>query len=119
MTHINRRRHERFSLLPAYSAVEVRVPGGRRLSGHAYDVGEGGLRFELDRPLSPGTPIILRLTLPGRPVRPLVAAARVVWTADDADEPGPVRMAADFTRLGSARAALTARLARGDLARAA
>ncbi|MBL9032844.1 MAG: PilZ domain-containing protein [Phycisphaerae bacterium] len=118
MVQINRRKHERFSLLPAYSAVEVRVPGGRRLSGHAYDVGEGGVRFELDEALPPGTPVVVRLDLPGRSGGRVMATGRVVWTSDDPDEPGPVRMAADFARVAPL-AALAERLSRAGLARAA
>src|SRR5262249_27253045 len=109
---------ERFSLLPMYSAVEVRIPGGARMNGHAYDVGEGGVRFELDRALEPGTPVIVRLKLPGRPAQRVMAAGRVIWADIDPDEPGPVRMAADFTKIGS-RATLTRQLAKGELARAA
>lgn len=99
---INRRRYPRYSVIPAYTPVAVRLldgRGGEELSGHAYNISEGGVRFEVDRALQPGERIAVRVTLPGGEVsedeRSVLAIATVVWT-DDADEPGPVRTAAAF-----------------------
>lgn len=71
--------------------------------GHAYDISEGGVRFELDRGIEPGTPVAMRIDLPaalaeGRAVRrSAFVFANVVWLEDE-DELGPCRMAAVFTR---------------------
>jgi hypothetical protein len=71
--------------------------------GHAYDISEGGVRFELDRPVQPGTRIAMQITLPSinefdlGPGRSVFVFANVVWI-DDEDEPGPVRMAAVFSQ---------------------
>lgn len=102
---LNRRRHERFALPPMYSAVLVnRVINGEpklqsNYDGHCYDISEGGVQFELDEELPYGTPIELNIELPAinsEPVRPVTVYANVVWT--DTSEPGPVRMAAAFSR---------------------
>lgn len=104
MNTINRRRHERFSLLPMYTPIEVRgaMDESICLHGHAYDISEGGIRFELDEPVVPGTPVCINLTLPGVDFagqdRSVQVFANVIWVDDDQDEPGPVRMAAAFTR---------------------
>jgi hypothetical protein len=103
---INRRRHERFSLPPMYAAVIVEVLGPtgepkHKFDGHCYDISEGGVQFELDDAIPSGTPIRLNIELPGalatdqqrRDVRVL---GNVVWR--DESEPGPVRMAAVFSR---------------------
>lgn len=100
-----RRRHERYLLPSMYTAIEVR-PGDEdhfKWSGHAYDLSVGGMRFELDEPIEPGTEIGVRITLPGaehlRPIhrRPIYALATVVWVEpDDVESGGPVRMACVF-----------------------
>lgn len=129
---INRRRHERFETLPMYTAIEAVTPDGRVLEGHAYDVSEGGVRFELDEAISPGTPVTLRLTLPRwlpAPIddadaiiepKPVEVLGDVRWTDDD-EVRGPVRMAASFTAFldAAARERLLHTLAAGALRRAA
>lgn len=108
MNTINRRKHERFSLLPMYTPIEVRgvLDDSIAFHGHAYDISEGGIRFELDEPIVPGTPVSLFITLPGGGAagvdRSVQAFANVIWVDDDQDEPGPVRMAAAFTRFARA-----------------
>lgn len=101
---LNRRQFERYCLNAAFTPVTVRLrdDGMKVLDGHSYDISEGGIQFELDEPIEPGTPVILQVTLPipvaGHdlgPERSVVATANIVW-ADDS-EPGPVRMAAVFT----------------------
>ena len=106
---IDRRQFERFSVPPMYTSVGIRPIDIEVYlwEGHAYDVSEGGIRFELDRGIAPGTRVGIRIDLPQRigtvpgtadagPERALFAIGTVVW-ADDS-EPGPVQMAAVITR---------------------
>jgi hypothetical protein len=107
----DRRVHTRFELRPMYSAIRVRLTpdSAEEMEGHAYDISRGGLCFELDDALPPGTPIQMHLTLPewlmgladgeddDAGVR---ARGTVVWTDDDGAR-GPVRMAAVFTSFES------------------
>src|SRR5690606_10041188 len=71
--------------------------------GHAYDISFGGMRFELDELIEPGTTIAVRIQLPGPTIhhgqgrRAIFAMATVVWTEqDDLDQGGPFRMACVF-----------------------
>ncbi|MGP1271939.1 MAG: PilZ domain-containing protein [Phycisphaerales bacterium] len=107
-SRVNRRRFERFRLSPMYHGVQVRLldePWTDR-QGHCWDISEGGVSFELDEPIAPGTPVVLQIELPpdetGAPVRvgpgrSVFVFANVVWLTDD-DGIGPARMAAVFTR---------------------
>jgi len=104
---------ERYTLPAMYTALSAKKAGAGRyvLEGHAYDISEGGVQFELDRGLEPGTPVVLRIELPRSfgsiaDERPVVVHGNVVWV--DESEPGPVRMAVAFTRF--ARKADEARL---------
>ena len=122
----NRRRFERFALRPMYTPVAVRLMDNEQftLEGHAYDISEGGIRFELDHPIAPGTPIAMQITLPTSqgdigPGRSVFVMGNVVWIDDS--EPGPVQMAlviTRFARLGD-RERLLKRLSSGTYARAA
>lgn len=107
---IERRRYPRFATEPMYTAVKVRLLDGDPLEheGHAYDVAEGGCRFELDRPIAMGTGVAMQLLLPTLLANPLAGSAdgqgravtvfgNVVWLAGE-DEPGPAQMAVAFTR---------------------
>lgn len=103
--HVNRRRFDRYVLPSMYTQVAVRLLDEERFNyeGHAYDISKGGLRFELDRPIEPGTQIALRITLPGASMlrvverKPVFAMGNVVWLhEDDLEQPGPVRMACVF-----------------------
>ncbi len=110
-THqIDRRRFTRFVLPVAYTPVAVRLLHDKTFSneGHAYDISEGGMRFELDEPIPAGTRVALRLDLPDWAPEPTAAGkgkdaharaiyvmATVAWIEDE-DEPGPVKMAAVF-----------------------
>ncbi len=102
-----RRRHTRYVLPSMYTQVAVRPLDSEKYQweGHAYDISEGGMRFEIDRPIAPGTPVAVRIQLPGASQlriaerRPVYALANVVWLEeDDVDQPGPVRMACVFSR---------------------
>ncbi len=123
----DRRQHVRYELPPMYTRLMLR-PLDREdfiWDGHAYDVSEGGVRFELDEGVEPGTAVAIRLDLPAAlgdhrgDLYSVFAYANVVWLEDD--EPGPVRMAAVFTgfeREGD-QELLTKRLARGRYSLAA
>lgn len=102
---IDRRRFERFEVQPMYTAVAVRrmSEGEYGLEGHAYDVSEGGIQFELDEAITPGEAVNIQIMLPewaqgdGGPGRAVFAVGRVIWLDDDGVD-GPVRMAMAFTR---------------------
>lgn len=101
----DRRRFERYALPPMYSRILVRLPDSEEFEweGHAYDISEGGVRFELDRAVAPGSAIAMRIDLPHAPSerstarRSVFVFANVVWLEEE-DAPGPVRMAAVFTQ---------------------
>jgi hypothetical protein len=120
---LNRRLHERFRLPPMYTRVEVSRGAGlrlERLSGHAYDLSEGGLRIELDEPLVPGEVVALELELPGERSA-IRGSGRVVWTGREDDDPGPRRCALLFRafRGPEDRARLCRYLGSGEADRAA
>lgn len=100
----NRRQFPRFQVQPMYTPVAVRFLDEEhfRIEGHAYDISEGGIQFELDRAIAPGTAIALRVALPrgaapdSGPGRAVFVLGNVVWFDDS--EPGPVRMAMTITR---------------------
>jgi len=84
---------------PMYTAVTACLSDrgdDLRLEGHVYDISRGGVRIELDRPLDPGEVVALHLVLPGTQ-SPVLASASVVWVHDEDDDPGPRRMALQFT----------------------
>jgi len=130
---IERRQFARFLLKPMYTPIAVRTLEEARFTreGHAYDISEGGVQFELDRPIEPGTPVALQITLPchaeGRhhedpgPGRAVFVTGNVVWIDDDGVPGGPVRMAAVFTAFSRAgdRERLLGQITTGRLARAA
>ncbi len=100
-----RREFTRYEMPSMYTSLVVRPvgvhPTALSLEGHIYDLSEGGIRFEVDQALEPGTDIELAITLPG-PSAPgagsLRAVARVVrLEEDDLDGAGPVRTACEFT----------------------
>lgn len=126
----DRRRHPRYLLPSMYTKVEVRPLASEEYqwSGHAYDISLGGLRFELDHPIEPGTRVAIRVELPGAERlrllerRPVYAFANVVWLEEeDLDHPGPVRMACVFERfvMPGDRERLLGRLASGRYSLAA
>lgn len=106
---IDRRQYPRFVLEPMYTPIAVRVDddGAFDIEGHAYDISEGGVRFELDRPVPPGSRIAMQITLPSvfdgdiGPGRTILVFANVVWLEED-DELPPHRMAAVFTHFARA-----------------
>lgn len=95
---INRRAHERFTLTPMYTtvtAIREASPFSGEFEGHAYDISETGIRFELDEPLNTGEAVTLRLTLPCES-ESVSVSGDVVWVNDADDDPGPRRMAVHF-----------------------
>ncbi len=128
MVRINRRQHERFVLQPMYTRVALRLLSEDTFTreGHIHNASEGGLMFELDDPIAPGTPVAVQIYLPGLhndvgPGRAVFALGTIVWVADDVDEPGPVRMAVSFSHYAREgdRERLIRQLASGRFARAA
>jgi len=121
-----------------YTAVQVWPAGhtAEPLEGHAYDISEGGVRFELDTAIPPGAAVTIRVQLPrwmawrsgtglddsfrGTEPTSIEVLATVLWIDDDG-VPGPVRMAAAFTSFLDAadRERLLNTLATGTLRRAA
>lgn len=101
--HLNRRQHERFVLQPMYSRVTMRRLDGESFEyeGHAYDISEAGLLFEMDRGVEPGTTVVLRIDLPytgeAEPGH-IEVFSRIVRVDEEDAEFGPVRMAASFVR---------------------
>ena len=127
---INRRQHARFAVTPSYTSARVRLMTDEQftLTGHVYDVSEGGVRFELDTPVEPGTPVAMEIALPEHPGSPplvdgpgraVYLIGNVVWC--DADEPGPAQMALAITRFARAgdRDRLMRRITSGAYARVA
>jgi len=106
--NINRRRFERFHLPAAYTAIHVRTLDQTSFthSGHSYDISEGGVQFELDEPIAPGTAVAVQVDLPEALLahsgdtraadKNVLLYGNIVWLDDS--EPGPVRMALVITR---------------------
>ncbi len=124
---INRRRYERFALSPMYTQIAVRLMDEEKftLQGHAYDISEGGIQFELDRAIEPGTPVAMQIHLPlgesevKGPGQAVFVIGNIVWL-DDSDA-GPARMALAITRFARSgdRERLIDQLSTGRLSRAA
>ncbi len=90
----NRREFERFSLSPMLSPITVqRVCEGKMetLTGHAYDISEGGMRIEIDGAVMSGERLNVTFTLPGYAegdaAGAVCAACEVVWLTDAEDDP--------------------------------
>lgn len=100
----NRRQHARVCLPPMYTPIAVRLLHDETftLEGHTYDISEGGVQFELDKAIAPGSQVVVQIELPvsvgGGPAaaRHVFVTGNVVWVDDS--EPGPVRLAVAFTR---------------------
>ena len=123
MSNLDQRRFERFRIEPMYSSVSVRTSGDLRagnVEGHLYEVSEAGARLEVDAALAPGTSIALAMRLPGVATS-IFVSGRVVWCADDDDDPGACRVGVCFTEFGSSadRAQLGHYLGSGYARRAA
>lgn len=95
----NLRAHPRRSVPAMYSLVRVKPKGAKRYpwTGYVYDVSLGGMRFELDDKLEPGTEVEVRAMIPFDRQMTINATGTVVRMHDDSDEVGPVRMGLNFT----------------------
>lgn len=102
-----RRAHPRYLLPSMYTTIAVRAIDSDEFTweGHAYDISEGGMRFEVDHPIPPGAEVAIRIELPGASSmrvadrKPVYVFANVVWLEEeDIDTAGPVRMACVFKR---------------------
>jgi len=100
----DRRSYPRFQLEPMYTPLAIGALGEQGAfenEGHAYDISEGGVRFEAEQPIAPGSTVQMRITLPNlnehdlETNRTVLVTANVVWLEDE-DEPGPYKMAAVF-----------------------
>ena len=99
----NAREHPRLKVPAMYSVVRVRPAGSERYcwTGHIYDVSLGGMRFELDEPLQPGTAVEVRGILPGQAHVTFRASGTIVRFHDDEPEAGPTRMGMNFASFHS------------------
>jgi hypothetical protein len=103
---IERRAFERFATAPMYTTISARTLDELNFTrhGHAYDISEGGVRFELDAGIDPGTAVAVQISLPAAameagdigPGRAIFVIGNVVWCDDG--EPGPCKLAVAFTR---------------------
>lgn len=86
-----------------YTLLRVGLVGAGRYqwSGHIYDVGLSGMRFELDGVLEPGTRIEVRGMLPGGAYTTFRAIGRVVCLHSDAEDQGPATMELAFESFNS------------------
>lgn len=108
VSSVNRRQHERFQVNPGYTGMKLRQhpdEAGFSLEGHVYDISEGGVCFELDMPIEPGTTVSMMIDLPSNggdtgPGRAVFLTGNVVWC--ELDEPGASRMAVAVTRFDRA-----------------
>jgi len=100
------RRHPRLKMPAPYTHIKVRRPGENRYrwSGFIYDISASGVRFELDDALQPGEGVEVHVSLPGSNDKVTFrAAGHVVRVHDEADEPGPMRMAMTFDQFATDR----------------
>ena len=95
---VDRRTHTRYALPSMYTTVSVVDENGTVIrEGHVYDISEGGMRFELDDALEPGSTVIVRIDLPGHNTEHVNATCNILWVEEeDLELPGPVRMACCF-----------------------
>lgn len=98
----DRRIGPRHVLPVGYTPIAVRRldENDFKLEGHAYDISEGGVQFELDQGIEPGTAVAVRIHLPTLvgdvgPGRAVFAFGNVVWNDDE--DVGPVRLAIAFS----------------------
>lgn len=97
-------RHDELAELgidPADLDIGLGTPHGG-LEGHGYDISLTGMRFELDEELAAGTEVDIELYPPAEhdPIRMRGTVVRVFASDDD---PGPRRMAVQFTGFPSPR----------------
>lgn len=94
----DQRQYPRIKVPAMYTLLRARVLGSTKYTwtGHIYDVSVGGMRFELDMPIQPGTQLEIRGMLPGSGHTTFRAIGRVVRQHSDNDERGPVILGLQF-----------------------
>ncbi|MFK7791018.1 MAG: PilZ domain-containing protein [Phycisphaeraceae bacterium] len=94
----DQRQHPRIKVPAMYTLIRARVLGSTRYNwtGHIYDVSLGGVRFELDMPIEPGTQLEIRGMLPGSGHTTFRAVGRVARVHTDAHDQGPAIMGLAF-----------------------
>ncbi|MFA9477318.1 PilZ domain-containing protein [Phycisphaerales bacterium AB-hyl4] len=97
------RLHPRLKVPAMYTLMRARLVGDDRYrwTGHIYDISMGGMRFELDELVEPGTEIEFRAMLPGQSQVMFRAVGRVVRLHEPDATEGPVRMGMQFDRFTS------------------
>ena len=97
-TRRDQRQHPRIKVPAMYTLVRARVVGSTKYTwtGHIYDISVGGMRFELDMPIEPGTQLELRGMLPGSGHTTFRVIGRVVRLHSEQHERGPVIMGLEF-----------------------
>ena len=98
------RQHTRYTVPAMYSLIRARTRTEAHFAhnGHIYDVSLGGMRFELDDAIEPGTQLDVRAMLPGAEHVTFRATGTVVRLHnDDCDDRGPTRMGLAFERFKS------------------
>lgn len=97
-TRQDQREHPRIKVPAMYTLLRARVLGSSKYTwtGHIYDVSVGGMRFELDMPIEPGTQLELRGMLPGSGHTTFRAIGRVVRVHSDREERGPAILGLKF-----------------------
>jgi hypothetical protein len=65
------------------------------------EVGGGGLRLKVHKPMEPGTPLILHIDLANEKAQPLTLEARVIWSRR---EGGHFAVGVEFVNLAPAEA---------------
>ena len=87
----DQRQFPRIKVPAMYTLVRARVTGSNRytFTGRIYDVSVGGIRFDLDMPVQPGTQLELRGMLPGGGHTTFRAMGRVVRIDGEATDRGP------------------------------
>lgn len=97
-TSRDQRQYPRIKVPAMYTLIRARILGSTRYNwtGHIYDVSLGGVRFELDMPVEPGTQLEIRGMLPGSGHTTFRAVGRVVRDHSDADNQGPAIMGLAF-----------------------
>lgn len=98
---VDRRTFTRYALPSMYTTVSVVDDAGNTIrEGHVYDISQGGMRFELDEPIEPGSSVTVRIDLPGHATDHVNATCNILWVEEeDLELPGPVRMACSFASL--------------------
>lgn len=97
-TSRDQRQHPRIKVPAMYTLIRARVVGSSRYNwtGHIYDISLGGVRFELDMPIEPGTQLEIRGMLPGAGHTTFRAVGSVARVHTEEGDHGPAIMGLAF-----------------------